>query len=87
MKCYSDVSHSHYVQIGSFHLKNLNVETGMLFPDEKTQTSERLNYLPKVTQLVTTEPGRMSKLLTCNSGLFAGQLPNSHHRLPTKMEM
>lgn len=57
------------MQIGSFHLKNLNAEAGILFPDEKTQTSERLNYLPKVTQLVMIEPGLISKLLTSNSGL------------------
>lgn len=53
----------------------------------KTQASERLNYLPKVTQRVMIETGLISKLLTSNSGFFAGQPPNSHHRLPTKMEM
>ena len=60
------------MQIGSVHLKNRKVEIRILSPDEKTQTSERLNYSPKVTQLVIIEPELISKLLTSNSGLFAG---------------
>ena len=51
-------------------LKNENAGTGILFPDEKTQTSERLNYLPKVTQQVI-ESGLISKILNSNSGNFS----------------
>lgn len=57
-------------RLAVFTLKNLNVETRILLPDENTQTSEGLNYLPKVTQLVRIEPGLIPKLLTSNSGLF-----------------
>lgn len=60
------------MQIGSFHLKNLKVETRIPSPDEKTQTSERLSYLPKVTQLVQIGPELISKLLTSNSEFFTG---------------
>lgn len=45
------------------------LELEFFFQKRKLKTSERLNYLPKVTQLVMIEPGMISKLLTPNSWL------------------
>lgn len=69
-----------------FILKIRMLELEFFFQMRKL-TPERLNYLPKVTQLVLIEPRLISKLLNSNSGLSAGQSPNSHHMLPIRMEI